>query len=144
MKVGDTLAVTIQGHQVALAEVVDVNTKENTVELVVPATRVVMGLQVSLAQPTIAEPSTETIITGVDRQTNSSQPQEAPNESQDGRVVSGNDGQREGVSANDESGQVSAAPNTETSNTGGNDSGGNGPGSENGNTDSGTAETQTA
>lgn len=70
MKVGDKVPVNIGMHVVAQAEVKNVNTKDSTATLVVPATLVVMGVRTELTDLPSTEPATETIISGV----------EAPNE----------------------------------------------------------------
>lgn len=64
MKKGDKLPVTIQGIVVAQAEVEYVET--DRVTLVIPGTRAVVGVRVSLTDeaPTV-EPAKETIIDGV-------------------------------------------------------------------------------
>lgn len=69
MKKGDTVPVNIAGDVVAQAvvESVDLNTRQVT--MVVPATRVVMGLRVEVdtAPAPVEEPAKQTLITGVDR-----------------------------------------------------------------------------
>lgn len=65
MKRGDKVPVHIGGHQVAMAEVKEL--EDGTATLVVPATLVVMGVRTELTDLPTTEPSTETIITGVDR-----------------------------------------------------------------------------
>ena len=69
MKKGDTVPVNIAGDVVAQAVVADIDKEANTVTLIVPATKVVMGLRVEIdtAPAPVGEPSTQTIITGVDR-----------------------------------------------------------------------------
>lgn len=48
MKVGDTEAVNIKGDVVAEAKVVEIDRDNNTVTLIVPATKVVMGLRLEI------------------------------------------------------------------------------------------------
>lgn len=69
MKVGDPVAVNIAGDVVAQAKIESVDEVARTVTMVIPATRVVMGLKVELdtAPPVAEEPSKQVIITGVDR-----------------------------------------------------------------------------
>ena len=69
MKTGDTVPVTIAGDTVAQAKVTEIDKDNNTVTLIVPATRVVMGLRVEIdsAPAPVEEPAKQTIITGVDR-----------------------------------------------------------------------------
>lgn len=68
MNVGDKIAVTIQGSEIAQAEVKEVG--EGTATLIVPATRVVMAVRTELAPevtPTADGSGTETIIDEVVR-----------------------------------------------------------------------------
>lgn len=69
MKTGDTIPVTIAGDVVAQAKVTQIDKDANTVTLIVPATKVVMGLRVEIdtAPAPVEEPTKQTIITGVDR-----------------------------------------------------------------------------
>ena len=66
MKVGDTFPVTVAGHVVAQARVAELTREKAT--LVVPGTVVVMAVNTSLAGKAPSESTTETIVTGVDRQ----------------------------------------------------------------------------
>lgn len=68
MKVGDTFPVTVAGHVVAQARVAELTREKAT--LVVPGTVVVMAVNTSLAGKAPSESTTETIVTGVDRQDN--------------------------------------------------------------------------
>ena len=67
MKVGDTFPVTVAGHIVAQARVAELTREKAT--LVVPGTVVVMAVNTSLAGKAPSDSTTETIVTGVDRQT---------------------------------------------------------------------------
>lgn len=69
MNVNDLIPVNIAGDVVAQAKVTEIDKEKNTVTMIVPATKVVMGLRVELdtAPPVAEEPTTQTIITGVDR-----------------------------------------------------------------------------
>lgn len=69
MKKGDKVPVSIAGDVVAQATVESIDSTANTVTMVFPATRVVMGLRVEIDTAPVAteEPQTQTIITGVDR-----------------------------------------------------------------------------
>lgn len=67
MKVGDTFPVTVAGHVVAQARVAELTREKAT--LVVPGTVVVMAVNTSLAGKAPSDSTTETIVTGVDRQT---------------------------------------------------------------------------
>lgn len=69
MKRGDKIPVNISNDVVAQAEVVEIDETNRTVTLIVPATRVVMGLRVEL-DTTPPEPTGEgaaVVVTGVDR-----------------------------------------------------------------------------
>lgn len=71
MKVGDKVSVTIQGSEVAQAEVKEVG--EGTATLIVPATRVVMAVRTELAPEVAPEPTAPTkeiIVDEVVRETN--------------------------------------------------------------------------
>lgn len=67
MKVGDKEPVIIAGQVVGYADISEI--ADGTATLVIPATRVVMGVRTSLTQDTapVDTTGTETIITGVDR-----------------------------------------------------------------------------
>lgn len=71
MKKGDKVPVNIAGDVVAQATVEKVDVEANTVTMVFPATRVVMGLRTEIdTTPEVVEtpePAKQTIITGVDR-----------------------------------------------------------------------------
>lgn len=75
MKSGDTLPVTIQGIHVANAVVESVET--DRVTLVIPGTRAVVGIRVSLTDENTTEPEKETIVDGVVAPDNSSTATEA-------------------------------------------------------------------
>lgn len=64
MKIGDQFVVRIEGIDVARADVVAVNNEQ--VELVIPATRVVMAVKTSIAPVEAPEPEKEVIIDGVE------------------------------------------------------------------------------
>ena len=70
MKQGDKIPVTIAGQVVAQATVKELG--DGTATLVVPGTLVVMAVRTEIAPETheVAESSSETIITGVDRVNN--------------------------------------------------------------------------
>lgn len=67
MKIGDKVPVQIGPHQVAMAEVKEIDAKESTATLVVPATLVVMGYRTELTDLPTVEPTTETVVLGVDK-----------------------------------------------------------------------------
>lgn len=65
MKRGDKFPVSVRGVDVGYAEVIAVG--DGTVTLLIPAQQAVVAFRMELEQPKAAEPATETIITGVDR-----------------------------------------------------------------------------
>jgi hypothetical protein len=68
VKVGETLEVTIGGMKVADAKIVEVDHKKNTVEIVVPATRAVMGFKTQLdVPPTPVAPEVQHEVVEVER-----------------------------------------------------------------------------
>lgn len=70
MKIGDLVPVNIGAGVVAQAKITEVDTENSTVTLIIPATKAVMAYSTQLAPEATApkpEPTTETIITGVDR-----------------------------------------------------------------------------
>lgn len=78
MKVGDKIPVNIGNHEVAQAEVKEINGAEAV--LIVPARRVVMGIRTELTDLPGTQPETETIITGVDRPEATAPVVEQPND----------------------------------------------------------------
>ena len=70
MKVNDLVPVNVGAGVVAQAKITEVDAENSTVTLIIPATKVVMAYSTQLAPEATApktEPTTETIITGVDR-----------------------------------------------------------------------------
>ena len=65
MKVGDKVPVNIGPHEVAQAEVKEINGSEAV--LIVPARRVVMGIRTELTDLPGTEPETESIVVGVEQ-----------------------------------------------------------------------------
>ena len=68
MKVGDTEVVSIKGDAVAEAKIVEIDREGGTVTLIVPATKVVMGLRMEIdtAPPAVDESGTGHVLLGVD------------------------------------------------------------------------------
>lgn len=68
MKVGDTEVVSIKGDAVAEAKVVEIDREGGTVTLIVPATKVVMGLRMEIdtAPPAPTEGGTGHVLLGVE------------------------------------------------------------------------------
>lgn len=68
MKVGDTEAVAIRNDVVAQAKVVEIDRDNNTVTLIVPATRVVMGLKLEIdtTPPAPSEEGTGHVLIGTE------------------------------------------------------------------------------
>lgn len=100
MKIGDKVPVNIAGDVAGQAEVTAVDMETRQVTLVIPATRVIMALKVELdsAPAPVEEPTTQTIITGVDRY------------DAEGNLIPGGSTSAPGESAT----VVESAPNTET------------------------------
>jgi hypothetical protein len=67
MKKGDRLPISVGGIEIGFAEVENLN--DGTVTIFVPAQRAQAAVRMSLETPVPVEPTTETVITGVDRAT---------------------------------------------------------------------------